>query len=270
MMIKLGVTDLSFHRMTGALVRYVLEKHGHEVITSYSPHVANFEQLAQGELDLLTSAWLPYSHGAYLEKVQTQQAVRKLGLHYESYAFWGVPDYVPADQVSEVKDLLKPSVISQMTPLIQGIGEGAGISRFSRRAMAVYDLEAAGYAFRNGSEAECLAAFEQAVAEERWVVVPLWRPQYLNARYAIRELKDPEGLFGGKDQAVLLAREDRLEQLGSRCVAELDSLRFGNELIERLDYRVSCLGESLEAVAKEAIDGRSNHLVLHLHHDPVL
>lgn len=253
MLIRLGVTDLSFHHMTGALVRTVLEQHGHQVTTHYAPHEANFERLAAGELDLLTSAWLPHSHGGYLERVRERRAVRELGLHYESYALWGVPDYVPADRVGSVQDLLAPDVVRQMTPLIQGIGEGAGITRFSRRIMAEYQLEEAGYEFRSGSEADCLAAFEQAVAEGRWVVVPLWRPQFLHAIHTIRELQEPRGLLGGTDRAVLLAPEEHIEALGAECVAALDALRFGNELIERLDYRVSRLGEPLEQVALDAI-----------------
>jgi len=67
-----------------------------------------------------------------------------------------------------------------MIPTIQGIGTGAGITRFSIKMMDEYKLNDAGYRFLTGTQAECVAAFENAVAEKRWVVVPLWRPQFLH------------------------------------------------------------------------------------------
>jgi glycine betaine/proline transport system substrate-binding protein len=63
--IAIGVTDLSFHRVTAALVANVLEGMGFEVARIYSPHEDNFKKLKAGEVDLLTSAWLPSSHGVY-------------------------------------------------------------------------------------------------------------------------------------------------------------------------------------------------------------
>lgn len=256
-MIRLGITDLSFHRMTGGLVAATLEQRGYRVIRSYAPHEANFARLASGEIDMLASAWLPSSHGIYKEQVEQQVATRELGLHYQPYALWGVPDYVPVDQVAEVADLLRPEVKKLMTPVIQGIGPGAGISRFSRQIMAEYGLDAAGYRFLNGTQEECLAAYERAVAEERWAVVPLWRPQFLHATYRIRELKEPKGLLGGVDRAVLLARSDRLHLLASEDVSHLDSLRFDNATIEQLDYRVSRLGEPLDQVANSWLKGQT-------------
>ncbi|WP_420360037.1 glycine betaine ABC transporter substrate-binding protein [Aeromonas veronii] len=253
-MIRLGITDLSFHRMTGALVAATLELRGYRVTRSYASHEANFARLASGEIDVLASAWLPSSHGIYKEQVEQQVDTRELGLHYQPYALWGVPDYVPADQVAEVADLLRPEVRTRMTPVIQGIGPGAGISRFSRQIMAEYGLEAAGYRFLNGSQEECLAAYERAVAEERWAVVPLWRPQFLHATYRIRELKEPKGLLGGVDRAVLLARSDRLHLLASEDINHLDRLRFDNSTIEQLDYRVNRLGEPLDQVARSWLE----------------
>lgn len=253
-MIRLGITDLSFHRMAGALVVAKLEQLGYQVTRSYAPHEANFARLASGEIDMLASAWLPSSHGIYKARVEQQVETRELGLHYQPYALWGVPDYVPADQVNEVADLLRPEVRQRMTPVIQGIGPGAGISRFSRQIMAEYGLEAAGYRFLNGSQEECLTAYEQAVAEERWAVVPLWRPQFLHATYRIRELQEPKGLLGGVDRAVLLARSDRLHLLASEDIIHLDRLRFDNATIEQLDYRVSRLDEPLDQVARSWLE----------------
>ncbi|GAM54117.1 L-proline glycine betaine binding ABC transporter protein proX [Vibrio ishigakensis] len=56
--INLGVTDLSFHRVTASIVSHVLTDMGFEVNRIYSPHQENFAKLKSGEVDMLSSAWL--------------------------------------------------------------------------------------------------------------------------------------------------------------------------------------------------------------------
>jgi len=156
----------------GAVVCVVLEKMGFDVVESFAPHVENFEKLRNGEIDMIASAWLPSSHGIYKEKVEKDIATRELGLHYEPYALWGVPDYV-TDELSAVDDLLKPEVEARMLKTIQGINPGAGITRFSIAMMDAYGLSKAGYTFLTGSQEACFGSFEDAVKEKKWVVVPL-------------------------------------------------------------------------------------------------
>ena len=72
-----------------------------------------------------------------------------------------------------------------MNSTIQGINPGAGITRFSILMMKGYGLSDAGYQFFPGSEDDCFSAFESAVANKEWVVVPLWKPQFLHYRYDI-------------------------------------------------------------------------------------
>lgn len=248
--IQLGVTDLSFHRVTAAVVAHVMRLMGKEVEISYALHEANFSRLKLGQIDMLCSAWLPHSHGVYQQQVETQVATRALGLHYEPYALWGVPDYVPEDAVSRIEDLLKPEVKQRIRPIIQGIGERAGITRFSKNIMREYQLTAAGYQFRTGTQADCVTAFESAVSVNEWVVVPLWHPQFLHHQYAIRELKDVKGLLGGKDRAVLLAREDRLtEHFTPEQIAVLDKITLSNQAVAELDYGMNRLGLSEDQVA---------------------
>lgn len=248
--VRLGVIDLSFHRATAAVVYAVLQRLGHEVIRSYALHEANFEQLRTGEVDMVASAWIPSSHGIYKQRVEELVSTREFGLHYEPYALWGVPNYVPSELVSAVPDLLRPEVRTRMAPLIQGIGPGAGITRFSLRMMDEYGLRRAGYEFRTGSQEQCFSAFEHAVANRQWIVVPLWHPQFLHARHSIRELADPRKLLGGVDRAVLLARTDRLETFTSRQLEVLDHIRLSNTIVAELDYAISREGKTPDQAAE--------------------
>ncbi|WP_026970821.1 glycine betaine ABC transporter substrate-binding protein [Aliagarivorans marinus] len=252
--ITLGVTDLSFHRVTASLVSHVLSDMGFEVERVYSPHQENFAKLKAGHIDLLSSAWLPSSHGVYKADVEQAESLLELGLHYQPYALWGVPDYVPEDAVSNVADLLKPEVIAKMKPDIQGINPGAGITRFSIKMMDEYGLNDAGYRFHPGTEEACFSAFEQAVANKQWLIVPLWKPQFLHHKYRIRELTEPKGLLGIVDRAVLLMRESQASRFSDAQLKTLDALRFDNEIIAMLDYQVCREGQPLDSVTRRWLD----------------
>ncbi|UOM36675.1 glycine betaine ABC transporter substrate-binding protein [Acuticoccus sp. I52.16.1] len=230
--IRVGHIDLSFHDASAREVEAILVGDGHTVERSSAPHEEMFARLGRGEVDVLVSAWLPASHGAYLAPFEAD--VRKLGILYEPYCFWGVPHYVP-DAITSVADLLGPMALRRMERLIQGINPGAGISRFSKAIVAAYELDAVGYHFETGTEADCFGRYERAVAERRWVVVPLWHPQWLNHRYRIRELEEPRGLLGGRDEATLVVRRDAEALIGEPALARLSGLTLGNARVSALD-----------------------------------
>jgi glycine betaine/proline transport system substrate-binding protein len=138
-----------------------------------------------------------------------------------------------------VADLRRPGVAAQMNKRIQGIGPGAGISRFSREIARAYELDQLGYEFHNGSLQECVAAYEAAVARKEWVVVPLWRPQFLHKSHSIRELEEPRGLLRGNDQATLLLRKDASALVPPSALAILETLALGNDAVAALDHAVS-------------------------------
>ncbi|WP_324658187.1 glycine betaine ABC transporter substrate-binding protein [Burkholderia thailandensis] len=244
--VTLATIDLSFHHAAAGIVSATLARHGVRVDEIRRPHEAAFELLRDGTADMLCAAWLPGSHGAYFDAIA--DAFDPLAEMYAPYALWGVPDYVPADAVSSVADLTRADVVVRMTPLIQGIGPGAGISRFSREIFAAYALDAHGYRFANGTLEACVDAFERAIARRAWIVVPLWQPQYLHWRHTIRELREPRGLLRGSDAATLVLRKSTRERLPAEAVDALRRLRPGNAGITRLDHLIAREGLSpLEA-----------------------
>lgn len=234
--IRIGHIDLSFHAASAALVVDIFEKHGWQVEISAAAHQEMFIRYGRGEVDMLVSAWLPDSHGDYLAPFLADTV--KLAVLYRPYCIWGVPDYIAENEVASVHDLLKPEVQAKMEKRIQGINPGAGISRFSRQMIAQYQLDAAGYHFENGSEEDCFVAFERAVSERRWVVVPLWHPQFLHHRHTIRALDEPYGLLGGEDEATLIASKSIVAAFSPALLEDLTQLAPGNSAISELDYLI--------------------------------
>ena len=255
----MGQIALSFHRVAAAAVKLVLEAHGHMVEVREAAHEDLFAQLACGELDLLVSAWLPHSHGAYCAPLKT--AVLPLTVLYEPYCIWGVPEYVPAQEVASVMDLLAPTVRARMTSELVGIGPGAGITRFSIEMMSHYRLTQAGYTFTPSSPAACIAAFEAAVAERRWVVVPLWVPHYLHRRHRIRALHEPLGLLREPDAATLLLRCASADKLLPEARHALEQLYLGNGQVTEMDDLINTHGYTPHAAAQQMLPHLSHHAV---------
>ena len=233
----LGQIALSFHVASAAVVRRVLERDGVAHTIVEAPHEKIYEMLGNGEIDMVVSAWLPGSHGAFIQLYEDE--LMKLGVLYEPYTIWGVPDYVPEGELATVEDLRRPGVAAKMIKLIQGIGPGAGISRFSREIIARYGLSDAGYEFRNGTLDECVGAYERAVAQRQWVVIPFWYPQFLHNAYKIRALSEPHGLLRGKDQATLTVRKEAVDLLPEKTLATLRRMTLGNEAVAELDFMIS-------------------------------
>src|SRR5882757_1452612 len=235
--VVVGVIALSFHRAAAAVVQRVLGKHSHEVVVVEAAHEELFARQALGEIDVLVSAWLPSSHGSYLEPYRDR--VRVLSPLYDPYCVWAVPSYVP---VRSVADLVAPEVAGRMTRAITGINPGAGISRFSARMVVDYGLDDLGYSFVPGPETAFVERVERGVAAAEWFVIPLWRPQYLNPRHGLRELEEPKGLLGGVDAACPVVTEEAFARIGSAAMTELDAVRLGNDGVEELDTLITVEG----------------------------
>lgn len=142
---------------------------------------------------MLVAGWLPWSQGVYYNPIADK--VRQITDLYEPYAIWVVPDYIPAE-VGSIEDLLHAPALDRMDRLIQGMAPGAGISEMSPKAVEAYGLKEAGYHFENGTEDDCIERFITAYTEEKWIVMPFWRPQALHRRFNLRHLRDPKAVLG--------------------------------------------------------------------------
>ncbi len=247
--LRLGVIDLSFHTASSGVIAALLRRDGIAFEVRHAPHEALFKLLADDHIDLAISAWLPGSHGGYIAPVEDQ--LLKLGVLYQPYAIWGVSDQVPIEAVECVADLLKPEVAARMRKAIQGIGPGAGISRFSLEIMQTYRLAEAGYAFHNGSLTDCVDAFESSIAAGEWAVVPLWHPQFLHHRHRIRALREPLGLLRGQDEATLVLRRSAAAKLPASTLQWMRRISLGNEVVATLDDQISRGGRTPESAATE-------------------
>ena len=245
--IILGQVGLSFHKAAGAVIATELERLGHEVVLKEAPHEEMFRMLETGEVDLVCSAWLPDSHGAYIAPFEGD--LIKLGVIYRPYCIWGIPTTAPSE-IASVTDLAKPEIAALFRKRIQGINPGAGISRFSRKMVVDYGLADLGFHFENGTVEDCTGAALDAADKGELAVVPLWHPQWLHQELDFRELDDPLGLLGSQDEATLVLRRDAAPKLNDEGLAYLQQVNLGNEAVSQLDHLVCREGLSFADAAQ--------------------
>ena len=161
-----------------------------------------YQSVARGDLDLMLMAWLPGTHRDYWERVRDQ--VLDLGPMYSGKLGWVVPDYVPANELNSISDLRDPTLAKRFSNRVQGIDPGSGLNQASEQALKSYRL--ADIELISASSAAMTAVLAQAIREQRWVVVTSWTPHWMFARYQLRFLEDPQGVFGGTERIHAVAR----------------------------------------------------------------
>ena len=162
-----------------------------------------YASLARGDLDLMLMAWLPLTHRDYFRRVHDR--VVDFGSMYSGRLGWVVPDYVPASELSSIPDFRDPSLASRFDNRVEGIDPGSGLNQASAEAFKVYQLK--DLELVASSAAAMTAVLDQAIRQQRWVVVTSWTPHWMFARYKLRFLQDPQRVFGGIEWIHALGRE---------------------------------------------------------------
>ncbi|HQU14501.1 MAG: hypothetical protein B7Z66_02545 [Chromatiales bacterium 21-64-14] len=146
-----------------------------------------WQGVAQGDLDLSVSAWLPTTHQAYYAKLWTK--VINLGPNlYGTRIGLVVPDYVGIDRIDQLN-----TVKNRLRGRIIGIDPGAGIMMKTQAAIKAYGLD---YTLVQSSGAAMAAMLARAERHHRWIVITGWTPHWMWARWKLKYLRDPKGVYG--------------------------------------------------------------------------
>ncbi|MBT8508431.1 glycine/betaine ABC transporter [Methanomicrobiaceae archaeon CYW5] len=179
------------------VVKAVYEQAGYDVELKAVDAGPLYQALADGQVDMSVSSWMPATHAAYWETygddivmVGTNLEGAKIGLV--------VPAYVTIDSITEMN-----GVADQFNGEIIGIEPGAGIMAATETAIEVYDLD---YTLVPSSSAAMAAELSDAYANGEWIVVTGWTPHWKFVRFDLKYLDDPEGVYGGEEYIASLAR----------------------------------------------------------------
>lgn len=87
---------------------------------------------------------------------------------------------------------------------IIGIEPGAGIMQNTEDAITDYDLD---YTLVSSSSAGMASELTKAIKDNKWIVVTGWTPHWKFARFNLKYLDDPKGIYSGEEYIGALARK---------------------------------------------------------------
>lgn len=231
------------------MVQEVLERLGHTVEVVNAPHDVMFKRLGAGEVDLLATAWMPGTRSHLFNAIE-DRLERVSSTYRNAQLYWAVPAYVPVEAVSSIEDLLKPDVAQRMDKTIRSIGPSAGLSVRSLRMIGEYGLDRAGYSVVPGETADWVRNFREAYEAQRWMVMPLWQPQFLNRTHDVRILRDPKGVMGSADDAILVATRVFMARVPARTAKALWRIDIGLDAVTEMDVAVNRDGLTVRQAAQ--------------------
>jgi glycine betaine/proline transport system substrate-binding protein len=196
--VHLAYVEWSSEVASTNVVRAVLEQAGYEVDMTSLSAAAMWQAMGSGDADAIVAAWLPTTHADYLDRVSDD--VEDLGVNLDGTKLGlVVPDYVEADSITDLNDHA-----DAFNGEIIGIDPGAGLMSLTEEVIDTYDLD---LRLRSGSGATMTAALQSAINNEEDIVVTGWTPHWKFARFDVKYLEDPEGVYGGAEQIHTVVRQ---------------------------------------------------------------
>lgn len=186
--VKLAYVNWSEGIAITNLAAVILEdKMGYDVELTMADAAPVFTSIASGNTDAFLDVWLPVTHKSYIEKYGDD--IVDLGIVFDN-ALLGlvVPSYVEINSIDELndnKELLGGQIV--------GIDAGAGLMEAAEKAIEEYNLD---YELLTGSGPTMTAALGKAINSNEPIVVTGWAPHWKFARWDLKVLEDPKGIFG--------------------------------------------------------------------------
>lgn len=206
------------------VVKAVLEQKGYTVDAISVSGAAMYSALANNAADATVCAWLPTTHANYyartkdkLDNLGPNMTGTKLGLV--------VPDYVTINSIPELADHA-----DKFKDRIVGIDPGAGEMGLTQKVIKQYKLPLKLVA---GSGATMTAALKDAIDNQQWIVVPGWTPHWMWARWKLKYLSDPKGVYGSADEIDTLTRKG-LKQDDPAAYAILNAFHWTPDVMQEV------------------------------------
>lgn len=178
----------------------LLESEGYDVtLESGGDMGVIYTAIAGGDYDLFFDAWLPVTHGTYLDEYGDD--MEQLGVWYDDARLTiAVNEDAPITSLDELA-----GSADAFDNRIVGIEPGAGLTRITKESVIpTYGLE--GMEFVESSTPAMLAELSGAIDAGRDVLVTLWRPHWAYDAFPIRDLEDPENTLGDAENIEVVGR----------------------------------------------------------------
>ncbi|MFP4144401.1 MAG: glycine betaine ABC transporter substrate-binding protein [Phycisphaeraceae bacterium] len=240
--VELVYVDWSSEIASTHVAKEVLERMGYDVKLTSVSAAAMWTAVGTGDVDGMVAAWLPTIHADYLDKVRDD--VEDLGPNLEgTRSGLVVPEYVTIDSITEMSEHAE-----KFDNRIVGIEPGAGIMSATEQVLEQYNLE--DIELVSSSGAAMTAELGNAIKNNEWIAVTGWTPHWKFARWDLKYLEDPEGVYGGEEEIHTIVRKG-LEQDMPQVYAFLDNFEWTPAMMQEVMVCNRQEGHSPEQCAEQ-------------------
>lgn len=246
--VKLGYVEWDSEVASTHVVKEVLEsKLGYEVEATAVDAAIMWQGISRGDFDAIVSAWLPATHADYYTKVEND--VENLGPNLEDAKIgMVVPAYVGINSIEELN-----SIKDDFAGKIVGIEPGAGVVNCTEKAIAEYGLD---FELQTSSSAAMAAELTSAIKEERAIAVTGWTPHWKFAKFDLKYLADPKGVYGEAEEIATIVRKG-LKADSEELYNFLDNFYWTPADMESVMLKIQD-GMTPEDAAKEWVENNSD------------
>ena len=197
--------------------------------------------VAEGEADVMLSAWLPDTHADYyaqygeqLDDLGPNLVGTRTGLVIPATGIGRQTDQrgahtQPTLNIQSIEQL--PEHRQALAGRIIGIDPEAGIMAATEQALADYRLT--GFRLIPGAESTMTASLADAITRNRPIVVTGWVPHWMFGRWSLRFLDDPKGVYGDSGSIHSMARPGLAEDFPA-AAALIERFAWDADSMEQL------------------------------------
>lgn len=239
--IRFGLIPWDEAIATTYLWEHILEEEGYSVEIVDLDVAPLFAALAAGDIDVFMDAWLPSTHGVYMDEFG--EDINEIGTWYEPAGLYlTVPSYVEAESLADLADMA-----DAFDSTITGIEAGAGMMGIARDSvMPAYGLE--GWDLLESSTPAMLTELESAINNEEPIVVTLWSPGWWYGAYDLTNLEDPENAWGDPDHISAVSTTAFPDDFPT-ATQWLENFEIGDQPLADLENMIRDMGAGNEADA---------------------
>ena len=203
---------------THVAAEVIKEKLGYDVKLQAVATGIMWQGVATGKLDAMLSAWLPVTHGEYWAK--NKDKVVDYGPNFKDAKIGLiVPEYVKAKSIEDLK------TDTTFKNKIVGIDAGSGVMLKTDEAIKQYGLD---YKLQASSGAAMIAELTRAEDKQESIAVTGWVPHWMFAKWKLRFLDDPKGVYGAAETVNSIGSKD-LEKKAPEVAAFLKKFQWASK-----------------------------------------
>ena len=203
---------------THVAAEVIKQKLGYDVKLQAVATGIMWQGVATGKLDAMLSAWLPVTHGEYWTK--NKDKVVDYGPNFKDAKIGLiVPEYVKAKSIEDLK------TDTTFKNKIVGIDAGSGVMLKTDEAIKAYGLD---YKLQASSGAAMIAELTRAEDKQESIAVTGWVPHWMFAKWKLRFLDDPKGVYGAAETVNSIGSKD-LEKKAPEVAAFLKKFQWASK-----------------------------------------